>query len=219
MKYLFLLFAFINIVFYFWANNLVPQGEKISHEVPFYEQSSIEILQMISSRELALASATKQSNKPTARIESNLCLDIGNHNKKEALALSNKLVGLSQHLLIVTNNRFVDEEYWVVSPSANTWEASVKNMAFIKSKNISDIWLVPNGEDRGVVSLGLYSELTAANKRIENLVGKQIKAEIITIKKERYSIRLENIISPNGIFDQLNKLFEGEEIEIHKINC
>lgn len=219
MKSLFLMLLFANIVLYFWVNMPRTDIGESALNAPLYEPVSIEILHVVSNDKHDVAAFNSKEVVQAKKNESNLCLEIGSFGSDEAASLSQQLAGLSQHLLIVSNDQLAVKKFWVVSPAAKTWEESVTNADDIKSKGVRDMWLVPNGSDRGVVSLGLFVNKDKAIQRMEEMLSKAIDVEMIEILKERKSIRLENIFSPRDIFRQINKLFTKEDLSIQKINC
>ncbi|PCH84859.1 MAG: hypothetical protein COB26_06125 [Piscirickettsiaceae bacterium] len=219
MRQVFLLLIFANTLLYFWANMVRTGGEESAFYAPLYEPVSIEILHIVSDDTPPFVTTKNKATVLANKNEQKLCLEIGSFEREKAISVSQWLSGLSQHLLIVSNDQLLVKNYWVISPAAKTWQKSIANADYIKSKGISDMWLVPNGSDRGTVSLGLFVDKDKAAQRMEEMLSETVNAEIIEIIKERKSIRLENILNPSDIFKQLNKIFIDEEINIQKINC
>jgi hypothetical protein len=219
MKFILLLFIFLNMLVYFWANLMQANDVGNNLEVPLYNQAKLEILHVIANNKINSASPIKNKQKRVVKQGSKLCLSIGDYEKDKAVIVSDSLVGLSEYLFIMPNDTVVKERYWLFSPAEKKWEDSVNNATSIRSKGISDIWLIPKGKDKGKVSLGLYSRQSKAEQKLEELTAMQINVELSNLTEKRYSIRLENIIEPKDIFKQLNLRFEDSEPNIQKINC
>lgn len=204
---------------YFWANLMQANEMGNNLEVPLYNQAKLEILHVIANNKINSASTIKDKEKRVVKQGPKLCLSIGDYEKDKAVIVSDSLVGLSEYLFIMPNDTVVKERYWLFSPAEKKWEDSVNNATSIRSKGISDIWLIPKGKDKGKVSLGLYSQQSKAEKKLEELTAMQINVELSNLTEKRYSIRLENIVEPKDIFKQLNLRFEDSEPNIQKINC
>ena len=219
MKFILLLFIFLNMLVYFWVNLMQANEVGNNLEVPLYNQAKLEILHVIANNIINNTSSIKDKQKRVVKQRSKLCLSIGDYEKDKAVIVGNSLVGLSEYLFIIPNDTVVKERYWLFSPAEKKWEDSVNNASSIRSKGISDIWLIPKGKDKGKVSLGLYSRQSKAEQKLEELTAMQINVELFNLTEKKYSIRLENIVKQEDIFKQLNLRFEDSEPNIQKINC
>jgi len=72
----------------------------------------------------------------------------------------------------------VASDFQVYYPAAKTPEQSQLNKQFLISKGIEDFWLVPSGDNKGVLSLGVFSDHQRAQNFKSQLQAKGITAEI-----------------------------------------
>ena len=110
-------------------------------------------------------------------------------------------------------------DFWVVYSSNGDWNQSVRNMETLRAKGVNDLWLVPSGSSKGVISLGLFATADGAEKRLKALSEKSIEAELIRRKKYRYGVKLITSDGLSPIPDNLDGFKVGENISIRKIAC
>ncbi|MGZ4999008.1 MAG: hypothetical protein ACXV7F_01820 [Methylomonas sp.] len=72
--------------------------------------------------------------------------------------------------------------YHVYFPATNNPEQSRIQKLMLKAKGITDVWVVPNGELKGALSLGFFKEQARAVAFRNELLQRGVQAEI----KERY---------------------------------
>jgi len=224
VKRVFFILLFINVVYFLWSQ--LGTAERVNEELiaPLYNSNSIEELSLVQAKEidkLEKRAADKQDRERLKQVVAEKafeCYLLGDFsNSNDATLLVKKFINLTSETSVVPIKP--ETEYWVIYPAGKTWEASRKNVDMLKSKNEVDIWLVPKGRNKGIISLGLYAKENRANIRLQALLDKEIKAKITTRVKNRYSVRVKII----GGLDRLKSYLEKENIEerggISKISC
>ncbi len=89
----------------------------------------------------------------------------------------------------------VDVAYWVLRPPLPDRGLARQEVARLKKAGVVDLWLMPDGEFRNGISLGLYSHREAAEARAELLRKKGFEVEVRPRrkKKERYWIEFSGV--------------------------
>jgi hypothetical protein len=84
---------------------------------------------------------------------------------------------------------------------------------------VSDLWLLPKGENKGVVSLGLFADIEGATNRLTELSDKQINAKIVIKTKSRFALKIE-VNDEAGLAESLLKKTEKfKRNSISKTSC
>lgn len=189
MKQLVLALLFINIVYYFWGaatTNSVPNKNQRTQ----LSKEKVEMLTQLSTK--SIGGETESKSILTKRLpqkEVGACILITGFTRElEAQELGEALkieMVLDTVITSVSNN-----EYWVTYPAGDTWEHSLQNVALLKKKGVVDLWLVTSGENKGVVSLGLFQREERAEKRLKELLLKEIEATRIIRKKVSYGVKV-----------------------------
>lgn len=226
MKRLFLLLFFINIVYFFWGMSGTGESIEVVQQAPLYKHKTLEKLVLLTEKEeLALAERPQVEQKEVAsevleqKAEAaNECYVVGDSRTQSAAApLLISLSEFSQQAAIVAFNSL--NEYWVTYPSNGDWQQSLQNVEELKSKNITDLWLVPNGDYQGVVSLGVFVTQEHADKRLKELAAKQVNAVVLSRKKNRYGVKVETNRGEGSIKDFLNASQPAGNNSIRKFAC
>jgi len=133
--------------------------------------------------------------------------------KKEVDTLKAKLgssaVEASVSLLLGT------QEYWVTLPTTGNWESSLSKLEEIKRKGVKDLWLISEGESKGVISLGVYKTASSAQNRLRWLKQRSVDATVIGRKTKTYEVRLK-IKATSGPIELLLTGFKKRTL---KISC
>jgi hypothetical protein len=219
MKQLFLLLVFLNIVYFFWG---VTTGEKQMATVkpaPLYSEGEIEKLTLV------LEGNIQQSVKPQVVIEDlpkivkkTTCYMVeGFSSEGSAAQLMSNLSGRVVSAAIVSLRGA--EEFWVIYPSSSDWNQSLANVEMLKEKGVTDLWLVPSGNQKGAISLGLFTTVGRAESSLKELASKKVAAEIIKREKARYGVKVEI----NGGIQAIRSYLSGEGVRnrnsIYEISC
>lgn len=224
MKQLFFLLVFLNLVYFFWGQTATEKKLAMSYSVPLYQESQLEKLELISkdelsrqvARQLSLESESEpEKSTTTAVIE---CYRVGDFaTDNEANELLNTLSELNGRLLVISF--VVSNEFWVVHPYSGDWNQSLQSLEQLKVKGMTDLWLVPKGDYKGVISLGLFIKPDRADNRLRELAEKQVEAEIIKREKSRYGVKVEINGGEAAIQHYLDSLEMDQKHSIRKISC
>jgi hypothetical protein len=235
MKRLFLLLLFINVVYFFWGTTVKQNKAHLQQKTPLYDANVVETLVLISEQQAALEitkSKAKQEvvNKavqqappppppaPPVPVPSYSCYVLGDFATQAEADEFNSSLEFEVNQSVVIPIRTVDE-FWVMSPAAASWEESVQNEAMIKNMGVSDLWLLPKGENKGVVSLGLFADIERATSRLAELSEKHINAKIVVRTKSRFALKIE-VSDEAGLAESILKKsesFKGNSIS--KTSC
>lgn len=225
MKRLFLLLLFINVVYFFWGTTVKQNKAHLQQQTPLYDAKVVETLVLISDQQAALEttkSKAKQEvvNKVVQQVPTPgySCYVLGDFATQAEADEFNSSLEFEVNQSVVIPIRTVDE-FWVMSPAAASWEESVQNEAMIKNKGVSDLWLLPKGENKGVVSLGLFADIERATSRLTELSEKHINAKIVVRTKSRFALKIE-VSDEAGLAESLLKKSETFKTNsISKTSC
>ena len=222
MKQLFFLLAFLNIVYFFWGQTATEKTLTLDDNVPLYQESQLEKLELISKDELSKR-VTRQPLMESKPEKSTLtvateCYRVGDFaTEDDANELLNTLSGLNGLMQVVPF--IVSNEFWVVYPFNGDWGQSLQNLEQLKAKGVTDLWLVPKGDYKGVISLGLFIKPDRADNRLRELAEKQVEAEIIKREKSRYGVKVEINGGEAVIQHYLDNLETDQKHSLRKISC
>ena len=220
MRSFFLLLLAANLCYFFW---------KVTTEAPPVPKELGLALE-----ELKILSTSKQpvkidirSTLPKVEAEAviKMCYMVGDF-KTNLLAEKARDVlvaafPITQETIEVAKRSRLISDYWVVYPAEDSWQKSKSNVEKIKSKGIKDLWLVPNGEDKGVVSLGLFQNQEPALLRAKSLKEMSLDVKVITRQVERpvYRVLFEVPAVKKAVESLIRDKFDTKEIKIEEISC
>lgn len=238
MRNFVLLLVFLNMVYFFWS---VTAIQPVKQE---WQPSSIETLVLlpktvkvteskiivrelerkvnITKTETPVLKGAVLEEKPSAKLH---CVEIGDYDSQLLAQKSlEKLISASGDVLKDTRvfmRAKIKRDYWVIYPAADGWEQSKTNAKMIQSKGITDLWLVPNGVNKGIVSLGLFAVEKQAKISAESLLQKGLQVEIVQREKKlsRYLILLKSTNSDDVLEGRIKATLERLDLRINKISC
>ena len=231
MKRFCLFLVFVNIVYFFWgvATQQVKPLRHVSDVLA--EQKGMESLSLLAIEPPLIADEAEKLNVkqlvepkvtdvarqagPLPMMSCYIVSDVGSEGDATQLLAVLKERELDASLI----RELVTEEFWLVHSLASNWKQSLGDMKMLKAKGVSDLWLVPSGEDKGVISLGLFVTKARAEKRLKQLHGKQIKSLIRLRQKFHYSIKLKLLGDITQLRSLLNEVKSGMGNSLNKINC
>lgn len=82
----------------------------------------------------------------------------------------------------------VPADYQVYYPAAKEPEQSRINKMMLQAKGVVDIWMVPEGDLKGALSLGVFVEKNRAQSFREQLAARGIRAEVRQRSKTRQAL-------------------------------
>ena len=218
MKRLLLLLVFLNVVYFFWGTTVVETKRLEQHQAPLYKESELETLVLVRDEEVAAMLEKQILLDNSAKQSATECYLVGDFaNEDDAKKLSKVLSSYVWDVSVIASE--VLRDFWVVYSSNGDWNQSVRNMETLRAKGVNDLWLVPSGSSKGVISLGLFATADGAEKRLKALSEKSIEAELIRRKKYRYVVKLITSDGLSPIPDNLDGFKVGENISIRKIAC
>jgi len=106
------------------------------------------------------------------------------------------------------------DEYWVIIPPQVSWQVSLKKVKALKAQGVKDLWLVPSGDNKGTISLGLFIDHSRAKKQLVELMARKVNAEIVVRRRMSYQLKVRVLISK----DALNSIFINQGLDAHDIN-
>ena len=183
-----------------------------------YKESELETLVLVRDEEVAAMLEKQILLDNSAKQSATECYLVGDFaNEGDAKKLSKVLSSYVWDVSVIASE--VLRDFWVVYSSNGDWNQSVRNMETLRAKGVNDLWLVPSGSSKGVISLGLFATADGAEKRLKALSEKSIEAELIRRKKYRYGVKLITSDGLSPIPDNLDGFKVGENISIRKIAC
>ena len=220
MRNLFLFLLAANLCYFFW---------KITTEVaPAPKNSGLAL------EELKILSVTKEpvkivvrpvSSKVDAEVAIKMCYMVGDFKTnllaEKAMEDLVAVFPVTQATIKVVKGSGLVRDYWIIYPAEDSWEKSKLNVEIIRKKGIKDLWLVPNGKDKGVISLGLFKNQKQALSRANRLKAKGLDVEIIArnVEKSVYRILFEVLVMKKVVESLINYKFDTKEIRIEEISC
>ena len=225
MRRFFLLLVFCNIVYFLWATSVSTKVVSISQQVPLYDQTAVETLRLVSADNVNPADLVQKGHTAINSIDDKIepakgqhCLLLGNFmDENQAQALADQLVNDSARVTVVSPDTY--EEYGVMFPAAVSWEQALKNEQMLKEHGEDDLWLIPSGEKKGAISLGLFVDMQRANNRLNELLAKKIDATIEVRIKPLFAVKVEIEADNDALQTYLERVEQVKTVEIAKSAC
>jgi hypothetical protein len=101
---------------------------------------------------------------------------------------------LSGYIKPVDRDEQIVSDYLVYFPASGTLIESKANMQMLKEKGINDLYMISNGEEQGLISLGVYRREERALIMKNELLAKGINAEV----KSRYKNKVQKFAFIKG---------------------
>ena len=217
MKHFFLFIVFLNAVYFLWGAVGQKNQSTIARQSALHNGKGVEKLSIIPANEIKLIKPKIISRKePLAQAVTPgyECYTVGDYvNESDAVNLVDRLDGLVNQVSVLPLIR--QKTYWVMFPAGESWEESLNNVETLKSKGVTDFWLLPNGESKGAVSLGLFVTNERANDRLKELKSMQVDATLVIRNKSSYSVKIKT----NGDLALVKTVLSKEKKSINKISC
>ncbi|MEO1889741.1 MAG: hypothetical protein ABGX33_07470 [Cycloclasticus sp.] len=216
MKQLFLFLLSINIVYFFLGFASKSDPISVVKKTPLYKEKVLEPLVLLTNK------AGVEQGAVAAEVFSQAiakdCFVAGDFPTEESIhRLHVRLMGLDSKANIVVSRTV--SEYWVTYSSNSDWQQALRDVEELKIKEVTELWLVPNGDYKGVVSLGVFVTEARANVRLDELREKQVNATILLREKSRYGVKVKTDRGVDSILDFLNTSKQEEKDSIRKIAC
>lgn len=128
--------------------------------------------------QLTIAAADKPQNSGKA-IEPVSCFEVGPFVNGNAYQLwKNELNVDREAIEPLTRNGEVINDYLVYYPAPETMQEAEANVKMLREKGIQDLWLFRKGEDKGLISLGIFKNESRASILWSQLLAKGIQVEV-----------------------------------------
>ncbi|MDD1622112.1 MAG: hypothetical protein LUQ11_11590 [Methylococcaceae bacterium] len=218
MKALFLGISLLNIVFFFWEFHkgalnppaqtpqsgrptimLIDELEKARHgaEISTYLDKDMAKLQQlhgehVADKPIAMRPAEKPKKAAPIQAQPIVCHEVGpfpDEKTANAWLAGQTLRGEFYYKEVLTPTA-----YLVYYPAAKSSEQTRIQKMMINAKGITDIWVVPDGELKGALSLGLFNDQAHAAFFRGQLLQRGVQAEI----KERYKSQFRSFVRIMG---------------------
>lgn len=111
----------------------------------------------------------------------------------------------------------VPRSYWVYLPPYPSVEAAEQVMDRLKEKGVKDYARVTSGAVRNALSLGLYSQVASAERRLQELEALGFNPKVKTRYSENRVHRLSIELNPDGSLDAA--ALRGLAATTHRIDC
>ncbi|HKJ77328.1 MAG TPA: SPOR domain-containing protein [Gammaproteobacteria bacterium] len=111
------------------------------------------------------------------------------------------------------------ESHWVLLPPFPDEDAAREVMARLREKGVQDLYLVPSGENRNAISLGVFKERPRADQRLARLrrLGFDPEMRSLPLPSTRYWVRFR---WPGGRAEPpLSALAETAGVEVERVDC
>ncbi len=229
MKVLFLSLCLLNLVFFFWEFHkgalnpsvqtqttlptflLVDELEKARRGVAiskYLDDDAAKLQQLhterVAEKPIIMPSAAKPVQKSVPIIQPLVtCQEIGpfaNQSAASAWLAGNALRGELFQQEVLTPSA-----YLVYYPAAKNPEQTRIQKMMLNAKGITDIWVIPSGEMKGALSLGLFSDQSRAALFRNQMLQRGVQAEI----KERYKSQSRLFVRISGDQKVPKRLAEG----------
>lgn len=217
MKALFLSVCLLNLVFFFWEFHkgtlnptgpmqsalptilLVDEQEKARRGAAIsahLDKGTAKLQQLhtepVVEKPIVMLPAAKPKKTAAAQVTPIGCSEIGPFSDQQAANVW--LAGLSLRGDLFDREISTPSAYLVYYPAAKNAEQTRIHKMMLNAKGINDIWVVPDGELRGALSLGLFNDQARAALFRNQLLQRGVQAEI----KARYKSQPRSFVRIKG---------------------
>jgi hypothetical protein len=228
MKAMFLGVCLLNIVFFFWEFHqgalnppartqtllptilLVDELEKARRgaAISVHLDRDAAILQhlhteRVADKPIAMLPSAKPKKAAVAQTPPVVCHEVGPFSDQQAATAW--AAGQSSRGEVFDREVLTASAYLVYYRAARNPEQTRIHKMMLNAKGITDIWVVPNGDLKGALSLGLFNDQPRAAFFRNQLLQRGVQAEI----KERYKSQSRTFVRIKGEQKIPQRLLEG----------
>lgn len=187
MKWLVYLLALVNGAFFAWHAFLLPRWPQ-AHRQPVQQAADAErgglvLLSELSGDQLAALKAPEPSQEESPVTQAaeqgapnRRCYRVaGLETPAAAEHLAASLRALGAEVLATGSERHRQQSYWVMVPPYASRGAAEPAVARLRAAGISDYYVIPAGENRNAISLGVFTTREAAQRRFERIMALGLK--------------------------------------------
>ncbi|WP_455205419.1 SPOR domain-containing protein [Kaarinaea lacus] len=195
MKIVFLFFAALNVAFFFWQSESYGLGNsnKPARFQPVIGNTPTLVLLEEAQRlkdepknkaaektQTAMLN-TKERSKPPAGRKLAACFTLGPFEElQSARAVATKLDEIGAHAYERKQKHRVSSGYWVYLPSFDTWQDAKQKVNELEKQGMKDAFIMGRGKMKNAVSLGLFKNKAASDRRLKQLQRLGIKPRVET---------------------------------------
>lgn len=214
MKWLFYLLLIANAVIFAYARLDAGNSNAQSAHPPF-NADKIKLLREMPAAPI-LKPVAKLETAITAEAVKPVCLEWGSFAGEEQMRAQRALEPLQ--LGEKLGSRSVEEgaTYWVYIPPLKTRKDAEKKIAELKSRGVTEFFLVPDGASKNAISLGIFKSEELAKNYLAKL---QTKGVLTAIISERGHAAKRTLFQVRDVGDQvvmkfgeLQRDFPGSEV-------
>ncbi|MFC1796096.1 SPOR domain-containing protein [Pseudomonadota bacterium] len=219
----------INIVL-FAARALQPGGssadEPVQNEVRNTPRPSIELLENLPVNNAVVEPeiSVEPQEQPSAQaaMESPGCIQLGPFNSEDGLAVfQTEVVNLFERVQTLETESTVEKGYWVYLPPYPTRAEALQVVEQMSEAGAKDFYVVPRGITVNAVSLGVFRNMSRAERRQKQIrkldLGLDIAIELQTDIESRYWLQGGPIDALDPALIQLSSSYP--QIEQLQIPC
>lgn len=164
-----------------------------------------------------------QTNKISQNKSSESCIQIGFFKKEQNIdKVASVLKSLGVIPEIKHNTHKEKLGFWIIYPAQKTMDKSIELMDKVRSKGYDNAFLFTDGENKGAISLGMFSNFKNASNHLQKLIKKEIPATIVPRNKETKEYFIEYQQSnEDSIPPEIWNIIQSDypHIKKSKINC
>lgn len=185
MRWLFMLLALLNLLFYlFQLNQASPVAKEL---MEFHEPSRDTDIKLLAEAKPMVRRAPMQT------LDKNACLFLGGFDEESAaLAIEQRLLSLDIDSQVEPTNEAAGVDYWVYLPPLVSRQASLRQLRELQSRNI-DSYIITVGDLSNGISLGIFSRKDSAESVVTRLQSVDYTALIRELPRthRRYWVQVD----------------------------
>lgn len=161
------------------ASREVPEAAITEQEPPAEEAGEIADLLLAESDAAPGEAVTPEPETvPVEPPSPGVCANLGPFNDEDAARAAIEKFALSAFNPVVDERQVSRPVYWVYIPPFRDRESANLALSMLTSRGVKDAYIVGSGEDRNAIALGLYSQESTAQRRLENMQETGMAARI-----------------------------------------
>jgi len=172
----------------------VPSLELASREAPQAAITDLELLvqeageiaePLLAASDTASGEAVtpKPQTVPAEQLPPAVCANLGPFDDQDEARVAIETFSLSAFDPVVNERQVSRPVYWVYIPPFSDRKSANLALSMLASRGIKDAYIVGSGEDRNAIALGLFSEQSRANRRLEQTENAGMAARISVVDR------------------------------------
>ncbi len=120
------------------------------------------------------AAAPQEASPPAVAPEPALCIEWRGLNREEFALVRQQLKSLAGERVMSFTEVPVNTRQWVIFPPLPSAESAAAKLSELAAAGLKDAFVVKDGDWRNAISLGLYADADAAQRRVLEVEGKGV---------------------------------------------